>query len=61
MSSGGVLCTVLNRSCFSSLDTLIVNYYTKDHDLAAHAQQRLAPLSSKAAYRFVNHEWSWED
>jgi hypothetical protein len=55
------LCVVLNRPCFSSLDTLTVSYYTKDRGLAANARQRLAPLSSKAAYRFINHEWSWED
>jgi hypothetical protein len=53
------LCTVLSRSCFSSLHTLTVNCFMLEDDGVAHAQQSLARLKSRATYRFVNHPWSW--
>jgi hypothetical protein len=55
------LCVVLNRPCFSSLHTLTVRYFTVDDDLAENARQRLASLTTRSAYRFIKHKWSWGD
>jgi hypothetical protein len=53
------LCTVLNRPCFSSLRTLTVSYFNLDSSSVANARRSVAPLLSKAVFRFFSHDRLW--
>jgi hypothetical protein len=55
------LCTVLSRSCFSSLRTLTVSYFNLDKESVASARRSVAPLLSRAGFRFIAHSMSWGD